>query len=441
MQNKYIFNLIGASLLWSLIPVIVTNLFKEISLLTILFLRFLMAGLFFLFLSFIFIYFNNKRAKSPEMKILIRNLFKHMKLRNKKFFNLKFVYYYLCLGFFGIILQVIFYFLSLKETTIAFTMTGYQITIIIVAFYEHGVKSERLDFFKVLYLLVLIFCIAIISYVYLQLSNPQATSISMTGFFYVLLMAACMAFLQLSMGKESYTKEEIDFANRNRNFKLVKLLFKISLVFLIGILTLFPFLFCIYIFPIPTVLSVELTKFLYEITILPSILFRWEILFLIFFSTVIPYLLFFIASVNWHSYFLTFSQWESILSLIEPIGGILFGVLLIGQYFPTDFLIIVLFLLGISILFRFAHESRNKINALLLVNQKPGMPKSIPLKLLKLSGIHRVDSLIGTNDYLLNVKTSSIKELYYLIDSELKKIEGIKVKEILFINKINKLTS
>lgn len=441
MQQKYLINLISASLLWSLIPILATNLFDEVSLITIIFLRFLTAGLVLLSIAAIYIHLNNRYTVDPEKKIKIKKLLEYLLHQNKDFFNIRFIFYYCAIGFFGIILQVIFYFLALKKTTIAFTMVGYQISIILIAFYEHGVKSEKLDFFKILYLIILIFCIGIISYVQILISDESSGEISLLGFVYVVAMAICMTFLHISTAKASYIKEEIKFINDNPHYKLVKLFIRISLTFLTGILLMFPLLIILYFFPIQGDLSNEVVLFFYELTILTEIIQRWEILFLIVFSTIIPYILYFTASVNWNPYNLTFSQWESILTLIEPIGGIIFGVLIIGQNFPTDFLIIVIFLLAVSILFRFAHESRNKVNALILLNQQLGSTRSAPLKLLKLHGIKHVDSLVGTNDLLLNVKTSSIKELYYLINTELKKIDGIQLVEILFINKINKLES
>jgi DNA-binding Lrp family transcriptional regulator len=67
------------------------------------------------------------------------------------------------------------------------------------------------------------------------------------------------------------------------------------------------------------------------------------------------------------------------------------------------------------------------------------MLDNLPLKLLKFNGICNVSPLIGKYDLLLNVKTNSIKDLYYLIDTQLRSIEGIKNIEILFIKNINKL--
>ena len=50
-----------------------------------------------------------------------------------------------------------------------------------------------------------------------------------------------------------------------------------------------------------------------------------------------------------------------------------------------------------------------------------------------------MESLIGTHDLLLTVKTNSIKELYYLINTELKTKLEMDDVEILFMTQINKL--
>ena len=170
-----------------------------------------------------------------------------------------------------------------------------------------------------------------------------------------------------------------------------------------------------------------------------TILFRWEFIFLIVFATIIPFFLIFIASVKWSSFNLTYSQWNSILTIIEPIGAVLFGVLFINEFFPLGYLIIVIFLLVISILFRYAHETKNKVNAYILLNKKQGHFKDIHFELLKFDGVCCVDSLLGTHDILLNVKTNSIKDLYYLINTQIKTIEGISQIRILFIEKIHKI--
>ncbi|TFG03452.1 MAG: hypothetical protein EU539_12235 [Promethearchaeota archaeon] len=441
MQNKYILYLISAGILWSLIPVLVIGLFDKISILMIIFLRFFVSGIFFLIVAFYFVYMNNRKATDVKMKISLKSFFKFSFQKNEEFFGVIKIFYYMALGFFGIILPIIGYFLALKTTSIAFTMIGFQLSIVLIAFYEHGVKSERLDFFKVLYLVILIFSIGIIIYVELQISNAQENNITFFGFFYVLLFTICATFFQIGLTKDTYTKKEIKLINSNRNYKIAHLNFKIAMTFLLGVGTMFPFILIFYLIPISGDLSREIMQFSDDFTNIFQIMLNWEILFLILFSTIIPYLLVFIAEVNWSPYELTYSQWGSILAVIEPIGGLLFGILLVrGQDFPIAYLTIVLFLLTLSILFRYAHETKNKVNAFVLITHDFRIMKKLSLNLIRFDGVYGVNPLIGAYDLLLNVKTNSIKDLYYLIDTQIRNLEGIKKVKILFIKKVNKIT-
>jgi len=438
MQNKYIIHILIANLLWSFIPVIVLGLFKEISLVMIIFLRFFCAGIILLLISLVLVALNNRNPQNE--KISFKQLLKMLGSKNKAFFNLRRILYLMILGFFGIVLQIIVYFLCLKTTSIGFTMIGFQLGIVAVAFYEHGVKSEKLDVFKVLYLIILLFCIGII--VFVKLSGPAQISneITLLSVFYLIFYTLCLTFLQIGIGKDVYNKEEMILINKNKNYKIIRLFFKLSLIFLTGIALMFPFILVVYfLIPIKTDLSNEIGLFFTEFPVIFSILFRWEILFLIFFSTIITYVLIFIANVKWSSYNLSYSQWNTILTIIEPIGGILFGVILLGEFFPLEYLIIVIFLLALSILLRYAHESRNLVNSVLLISHKPGILEPLALKLLKLEGVYSVEALIGTFDFLLKIKTNSIKGLYYLKNIGIKNIEGIEDVKVLFIDKIYKI--
>ena len=124
--------------------------------------------------------------------------------------------------------------------------------------------------------------------------------------------------------------------------------------------------------------------------------------------------------------------------VIEPTTALFFGVFLTNEYFPLEFLIITLFLLSLSILLRYVHESSVKVNAYILLDQNRGTMSTLPLKLLKFSGIKRIEVLVGSHDYLLTVKKNSIQDFYILI-GQLKNLEEVKKIKILHINKINKI--
>ena len=434
MQNKYIFHIILANLFWSFVPVLVSDLFSSISIVMVVFLRFFTSGIVLLLLALFLVFYNNKFTNNEKLPLI--KIFKCCTLdKNEGFSNLRYILYFVLMGFFGIILHIFGYFFALKITSISFALIGFQLSVIIIAFYEHGVRLERLDIFKTLYLLILIFSIFIIIFVKFQGSITS----SFIGWFYIMLFAVCVSFLHIGVIKDTYTPFEVNLINKNINFKIIRMLIKISLIFLSGIALLFPFILFIYFIPIEINLHNEIILFIEEFSNLFGILFNWKMIILIFFSTIIPYGLMFIASVNWNPYNLTYSQWISILTIIEPTCSILLGVIFTNEYFPIEYLIIVLFLLIISILFRYAHEARNKVNAYILLKIKQGLLDTLPIKLLKLNGVCCVQTLIGTHDLLLNIKTNSIKDVYKLINEEIRRIDGIGNLEILFINKIKKI--
>jgi len=435
MQNKNILFLIIANILWSLIPVIVLGLFDEFSIITIIFLRFFFSAIVLLSLAILFVFINNKYTSNE--RIGFKELFQFTISKNKDFFNLRYIYYIAILGFIGIILQLIFFFLALKFTSISLTMLGFQLSIVIIAFYEHGNKSEKLDIFKALYLVVLIFSITIII---LVKAEQTGITFSSLGFLYIIIFTICLTFFHIIVTQDKFGKKEIKLINRNENYKIPRLLIKVSFMFFAGIGLMFPFIIFLYLLPFQTDLTYEITNFFREIPTIHIILLRWEIIFLILFSTIIPYLLLFIAYAKWSPFHLTYRQWNSILSVIEPIGSILFGVLFNIEAFDTIFLIIVLFLLAMSILLRYIHESTNKVNALIMIKRSKGTMDKLALKLLKNDGVYCVQYLVGTYDMILNIKTNSIRELYYLVNDKIRNLMEIKDIKILFINKINKIS-
>ncbi|MGV9174152.1 MAG: Lrp/AsnC ligand binding domain-containing protein [Promethearchaeia archaeon] len=436
MHNKYILYIIGANLFWGCIPVVVSGLFNEISIFMIILLRFLISGLFLFFVAFLLIQYNNHFTENQ--KISFKTLLHFIGKKNEEFYGLKNIYYHIFLGFFGVVLQIIGYFFALKTTSIALTMIGFPISIILIAFYEHGVKAEKINFFKVLYLLILIFSIGIIITVKLG-QTAELVDSPFLGMVYILLFTACITFLNIAINKDKYTDLELKFINQNKIYKLARLMVKISSLFITGIIFMVPFMVIFFYIEIDPVMAAEIAFFLKQFPLIASFLLRWEILFLIVFSTIIPFLFVFFASVNWSPYNLTYNQWNSIMTILEPIGGILFGVLLIRETFPLIFLITVLFLLTMSILLRYSYEAKNIINAYVLIQHRGGLTKNLPFKLLQINGVCCVDSLAGEYDLNLKVKTSSIKDFYDLIENKLQKFENITNIEILFLSEINKL--
>ncbi|MFX0035932.1 MAG: hypothetical protein ACFE9I_09875 [Candidatus Hermodarchaeota archaeon] len=438
MSNKLLINIVIANLLWSFIPIVVSGLVLEISIIMIIFLRFLSASIILFLLSFIFVAYNNRLTQNKKISptILMKNLFHP----NRRFYYIKNLYYYWLLGFFGIILHIIFFFLTLKTTSIIFTMIGFLLSIIFIAFYEKGVNFEKFDIFKVLYIIMLIFSIIIIIFVSIIGSSLNEKPITFNGVLYLLIFSITLSFLYISINRDAYSKNEAQLISKNKYYQIPRLLIKIGASFFLGTISMIPFVFVVGILPFPNELKYESLRFFEQFSSFFVILGRWEILFLLIFSTLIPYLLVFITNTLWKSENLTYSQWSGILNLIDPMGSILLSVILVREYFPFDLLTILIFLLLVTIMFRYAHEAKNLVKAYLLITLKKGTLKPIILRILKYYGITKVSALIGTYDLLVDVKTNSIRDLYFLVDKILKPLDQIKNVEIIFINKIEKLS-
>ena len=436
MQNKLIINIILANLLWSFIPIIVSDLFIEISIIMVIFLRFLISGFVLLILALILVLVNNK---SPKKKISIRFLFENLFHKNRRFFGIKNISYYLYLGFFGVILNIIFFFLTLKTTSITFTMIGFLLSVIFIAFYEKGVNFEKFDIFKVLYILILVFSIIILIFVGSTGATLKGKPVMLNGIIYLLIFSISISFLYIVINRDAYSKEEIKLINKNKDYKIPRFLIKMAMSFLLGVVCMIPLAFIIYLLPVETDLTYEVSTFFSQFRILLLILGRWEIIFLIIFSTIIPYLLVFIANVNWKSENLTYSQWSSILNLIDPMGSIIFAVIFVNEYFPHELLIIVIFLLVFTFMLRYSHEVKNLVKAVLLLKIKKGSIKEVAIRVFKYYGVTSISALIGTQDLFLDVKISSIKDFYNLVNRRLKPLKEIENIDILFINKIEKI--
>ena len=436
MQNKLIINIVLANLLWGFIPIIVQDLFLDVSIIMVIFLRFLISSIVLLILAVVIVIINNRFTRNESIPLIF--LFSNLFHKNRRFFDIKNILYYLYLGFFGIILNIVFFFLTLKTTSITFTMIGFLLSVIFIAFYEKGVNFEKFDVFKVLYIILLFFTIIILIFVGSIGAALRGTPVMLNGIIYLLIFSISISFLYVAINRDAYSSEEMIIINKNRNYKIPRFLLKMSLSFLFGVLCMMPFVLIIYIIPFETGLTSEIGTFFYQFKDILMILGRWDIIFLIIFTTIIPYLLIFIANVNWKSENLTYSQWNSILNLIDPMGSIIFSVIFVHEYFPYELLTIVIFLLVFTFALRYSHEVKNLVQAILLLKLEKGSINRIALRVFKYYGVISSYALVGARDLLLNVKTNSIKDFYNLINLRIKPLNEIKDIEILFINKVVK---
>jgi drug/metabolite transporter (DMT)-like permease len=437
LTNKYIFNLIIANLLWSFIPIVATGLFDGISIITIIILRFLTSGII-LFVIAVFIALVNNYF-NKDVRIPLKEYIFNLRHKNKRFHNIRTYNYYFLIGFFGIILHIIFFFLTLKTTSIPFTMIGVLLTIIFIVFYEKGVNYEKFDIFRILFILILSFAVIIIILVSFRGAQLSGTPIELSGIIYLILYSITGSFLYISIERDSFSKNELRNINKNKYYKIPRALLKMAISFISGVIILIPVLFIILFLPFETDFTQETVNFFNDLLSLNSILFRWEIIYLIVFATIIPYLLIFLANVNWKTTSLTYSQWSSILGLIDPTSTLIFAVLLSNVYFPQEYLTIVIVFLVIAVVLRYAHEVKNVINAYILLKIKKSSLNTIPIRILKFYGIKEIYSVIGEFDLMVKVQVNSFRDFHYLINRKLKPLNEILEMEVQFVDKKEKI--
>ena len=436
LPSKYLSNLVIANLLWSFIPIVVMGLFSEISILTIIFLRFFISGIVLFVIAILLVFVNNYLNK--ENKISLKELFLNLRHKNKRFYRIRQYNYYFLIGFFGIILHILFFFLALKKTSIPFVMIGMLMTIIFISFYEKGGNYEKFDIFRILFIVMLSFSIIIITFVSLQGAEMKGDPIDLLGFIYLVLYSVTGSFLYISIDRDSFSKKELINININKYYKIPRALIKMAISFISGVLLLILASILITLLPFETDITQEAITFFNELQFIFEILGRWEIIYLIIFATILPYLLIFLARVNWKTTILTYSQWSSILGLIDPMSTLIFSVLIVNEFFPHGYLIIVIVFLVITIVLRYAHEVRNIVHAKILLKIKNGSLKFMPIKILKFYGVRKIESLIGRYDLMLHVKVNSFKDFHYLINRKLKLIDGILEIKVQFVDKIEK---
>ncbi|TES95286.1 MAG: hypothetical protein E3J90_09955 [Promethearchaeota archaeon] len=436
LPSKYLSNLVIANLLWSFIPIVVMGLFSEISILTVIFLRFFISGIALFVVAILLVLVNNYLNK--EKKISLKELFLNLRHKNNRFYKIRQYNYNFLIGFFGIILHILFFFLALKKTSIPFVMIGMLMTIIFISFYEKGVNYEKFDIFRILFIVMLLFSILIITFVSLQGAEIKGDPIDLLGFIYLVLSSITGSFLYISIDRDSFSKKELINININKYYKIPRALIKMAISFISGVILLILASILITLLPFETDITQEAIKFFNELQFIFVILGRWEIIYLIIFATILPYLLIFLARVNWKTTILTYSQWSSILGLIDPMSTLIFSVLLVNEFFPHGYFIIVIVFLVITIVLRYAHEVRNIVQAKILLKIKNGSLKLIPIKILKFYGVREIESLIGRYDLILHVKVNSFKDFHYLINRKLKLIDDILAIKVQFVDKIEK---
>lgn len=400
------------------------------SILIIVFLRFVGGGIIMLFLVFIQLllkkYHDNKNGENYSFFQTNWSDLKHyLTSKNARFFNLHRLLYLFLLGFFGITVNVVTYFIGLEELSIVLMLVGSPGgTIIVIAFYNSKNK-EKLTLFKGVYLFMMFFALVI---TFLATENTLSVKATITGILALFVNIVALFILFVYMGRDSYARvEKIWQKKQGGNYTLMRTLVKLAIFMLFGgvsVLLLLPFG---YIFP-GSYFTELANGFLEQFAHIWLLLFNPNMIVLILCNTVLAYLLLFVPATFWdveHS--LSLDQWNSILYLLDPITGTTLSVALGYETANIPLLATTLVLLAIAILLRYVHEKESRFSAIIFIDVTFGSQKAMLQHLSTFPEIRKYYWTTGISDMMIKANFGSINE-YYSFITQLGIKKEIKIK-------------
>lgn len=408
--------IIIANIFWAFIPIPVTQLLNNYSVFTIFLLRFFFSGVILLLLSVVLMLAYKRNHPDFSMKVI----WEYIRSTNSEYRNLSQLSYLVILGSIGITLQIVFYFFSFQFLGVIVTIIGFPICLILVTLFSR----ESMDLFKGIYLAVLVIGTILVGVGRFdvdptRLMNPE-------GWLSLIIFTLAMTFFMNQMVKDPLKTWETQLIIKTKNFyKILRTLVKIGILFLISSVMVFPLAGFFLLFPAASDFQLSAVSFWGQIGQLWSLSISSQGLFLIFGATVIPWVLFFIAGAYWPRSSLPFDTWGSILAILEPIGNILFAVIIIRESFPPIYMFIVILLMTLSILLRYVHETSDKVLAYVGLKLVPQAEPEVFHELFHIKDIVTIYSVVGDYDLILFVRAMNIVEFNRLIRDKLQAHPGI----------------
>jgi DNA-binding Lrp family transcriptional regulator len=241
------------------------------------------------------------------------------------------------------------------------------------------------------------------------------------------------------LGKDPLQPWETQIIIKTHGFyKIVRMLTKMGFMFLIAAAFVFPLTGILLLLPPNSLFQQEALRFYAQLNSLGALFLTWQGLYLIFGATVTCYLLLFAAEAYWPRSALPFDTWSSILSIVEPAGSVIFGVLIVNEQFPPVYLFIVVFLLSLSILLRYVHETSNKVLAYVALSVVPQREKQVFQDLYQIKAIQNMSSVVGDYDLVLFIQSNSIVAFNRLVSRKLISHPDIEKVKVFLIEEVIK---
>ncbi len=452
-MQKNIIGLIIINILWGFIPFPAAGLFDKYSIYLVVFTRFLFMGVILLIISIIGMF---------REKISPRVMFLYLREKNTKFFSLPQWAYLLIVAAFTLNGNVLLFFYGLKTVGAIITAMGFIIALVVISILNWGYHKEEFSSFKFLYLAVLIISLTILAVISNSTEQETSTSFSIDALILVLFYGITLGLFVITTDRDSRTEREVQVRHIHKNYENLRSLFKLSLISLFAVISLFPTL--LFIESISSSLSVggEIRQFFSEVSegLWWNLAWNWNGIILIIFCTIIPFVAFYRLADSWKGE-TTFDLWAGVLQILEPIINIILGITLLGEIFPEEWLAVIIILLIIAIITKYISETQANVQAILLirltsniqleeekisgkVSNPPRQNTAIKNKddiiryFYKIKSIREVSSIIGEYDIMCDISAPTQKYLNMIILNRIPLISRIESYDLEIITKKQK---
>jgi hypothetical protein len=312
------------------------------------------------------------------------------------------------MGSVAVALQILLFFLGIKLLGATIILIAFPASLVLIAFL-FSTPGDDLSALKVLYLLLL--SAAIVYQTYVIFAAGAEAQLSATQYqqaiLFVPLLAATLVFFNISADRDTPSPQDRRFHRQNPRYGLVRTLFRVGLMLWVAAVTLVPMAYLTALVDASGAVLADIALFYVDFGRMAEVFREPNLYVLIVFATIIPYSLFYTTQSTWPRTALSFDQWASLLQVIEPMVGLVVGTLFLGEFFPAEALLIVVFLQVASIFLRYASETDSKVEAVVLLTLRHGHFHETSRRVRDYRDVTAVASLIGAADLLVTVKCSN----------------------------------
>jgi drug/metabolite transporter (DMT)-like permease len=440
-MRKEILALIFVNIIWGLIPLPAARLLAQYSSFLIIFIRLLVGGIvlgLFTIGSAIIINFRNKKANLP-FRLSFFKLGQYLRAKNPEFYRLPQWSYIFIVAFFGINIQLVFFFLGLKLIGAVVTSIGYLVGLLLTAVFNWARGREDITGFKALYLGTLVVALIILGIVSAQQDLPPGMGMwehfMNQGMILAVIYGVFLGFFFISGDADQMIAREFNYIRQAPYYSTMRTFAKLSLLFLVAAITMLPLLLILKAIPLAAEIGNEVDLFFHQFNQIGAIILLPDSLALIFLCTVLPFLVYYILAALWPKNS-SFNLWAGVLSILEPIMNILIGVTVLNERFPVPWFLVITLLLFIGILIRYLSESQSQVQAVIFLKVAFGNTRVAMIESYKCKNVRRVTDLLGEYDFMLDVLASSQTEFSEILEKTIRRLPGLLAFDVMFISKI-----